>query len=393
MAVGSCQAFLPPSLSITSAFHGSKSHLLLQGHRWFPYVENYEEQQLRILWEKDPFQTTRSTVDHYLTNKTDPYLLRTFNTTSEWDFLFSRLYGGDTTQNGIHRVCSEDPATLNDKRRHFAIDVAYRGDSFCGWQTQPHNSKPSVQETVATRLTVLERELCNREISDKSTDTPSRRRQRARPRDDKPVDIRVCGRTDAGVSAIGQICRFRSHYMNMTAAIVQNHLDEGAQNGDVTWKILKVTQVGRAFHPTFTATCRGYAYMIDLESFPKRFANEELSRLNQLLDTIEGKELDYVSVSYGKLKTKTSKCTIYHARAVFVEAKDGSRALCIELVGNRFLRRMVRLLVATLLSLAFQRLSWSDNDLLDILSTRQRDLAARPAPPDGLIFAGAVFGY
>jgi tRNA U38,U39,U40 pseudouridine synthase TruA len=72
------------------------------------------------------------------------------------------------------------------------------------------------------------------------------------------------------------------------------------------------------------------------------------------------------------------------------------------LVGNRFLRRMIRILVATalreaLLMSLLQQQDDVDNDnntknrLVEILKSKDRRQAARPAPPQGLIFVGAVF--
>ena len=65
-------------------------------------------------------------------------------------------------------------------------------------------------------------------------------------------------------------------------------------------------------------------------------------------------------------------------------------AICFEIVGNRFLRRMVRILVATALREAYRENS-SDDALLHILSTKDRRQRSRAAPPDGLSFIKAEF--
>ncbi|KAK4396656.1 tRNA pseudouridine synthase A [Sesamum angolense] len=64
--------------------------------------------------------------------------------------------------------------------------------------------------------------------------------------------------------------------------------------------------------------------------------------------------------------------------------KDGTRAktMCIELVANRFLRKMVRVLVATAIR---EAAAGADDDaLLKLMDATCRRATAPPAPPDGL---------
>lgn len=68
------------------------------------------------------------------------------------------------------------------------------------------------------------------------------------------------------------------------------------------------------------------------------------------LIAIQGRELDYLAFSFGKVKTENTLCTLTTARARIVET-DSQRAVGIELVGDRFLRRMVRILVGKAISL------------------------------------------
>jgi tRNA pseudouridine(38-40) synthase len=267
--------------------------------------------------------------------------------------LFTPLY--DDTSKDLLEIQPYD----TDKKRHFLLTVAYRGSEFCGWERQINNVTPAVQQVLEDWLQELN--------------------------GDKKVDVRVAGRTDAGVHAIRQVCRFRT-FQELEADDVDRHMQNLPSD---SLRVTSVQRVSRAFHPTFGATCRAYVYMIDSWSDSM---TEHVNALNELLQTLEGKELDYIALSYGRLKTQDSLCTLYHARASLVEDTiTGRQSVCIELVGNRFLRRMVRLLVATVLRLALQQKQPSADALLDLIQTRDRLSILAPAPSDGLMFVGARF--
>ena len=261
------------------------------------------------------------------------------------------------------------PNEKQDKRKHFLLQIAYRGSNYCGWQTQPKNEGlPSVQETLENWLSTLE---------------------------GGRVDLRVCGRTDAGVHAIGQVARYRSHNPSLNVSQVLNHLSQIPGHSS-NLACLNALSVGKSFHPSFVAQSRAYVYLIDAGTAWR--TTDEIERLvrilNLQLQKLQGEELDYIALSYGRLKTQTSICKLFHAQAHLVQAiKTGNISICIELVGNRFLRRMVRILVSTtlLVSLRCERFSLDENALSNILHTQDRSNNAAAAPPNGLIFVGATF--
>lgn len=243
----------------------------------------------------------------------------------------------------------------------------------------------------------------------------------------------MAGRTDRGVSAIGQVCRFRTHRKDLTVAAINEYLTGRIRTTPGMTRSLGITEiakVSRAFHPTFSTSCRAYAYIIDVtpENVSKRNdrvtelwtperTEQQVALLSGMLQKLEGKALDYVGVSYGKVKTLDTICTLHHARAKLVQYNSRPpsssseaehpvprTAVCIELVGNRFLRRMVRLLVEAslrLVALAEQKMSESSgangiaesvatrDALLNLIEQRDRTMVGRPSPPDGLIFVGA----
>ncbi|CAJ1970265.1 unnamed protein product [Cylindrotheca closterium] len=332
--------------------------------RSVPYVETLAEQKSRELWEQEPFDHAERLIDRVLASdfpSNSPFLkkISDHSTTESSGFedLFLPLYG--TKDDGIWEKPIIDFGERKEKLKHFLIRVSYKGNQFCGWQIQRDNELPSVQGVLEDWL---------------------------QPLAERKKSIRVCGRTDAGVSAIAQVCRFRTA-LDLDAGDIAEHLQKLPSAGA---RVQQVVEVTRSFHPTFTATCRAYVYLIDCTPL-EGFNSEMLGILNQILQALEGKELDYIGLSYGRLKTETSLCTLHHARACLVSTDDESSAVCIELVGNRFLRRMVRLLVEAAVRITLAGDDPSDDVLLDEILKEDRRLIGNTAPANGLFFVGARF--
>lgn len=306
-------------------------------------------QRLRLMWDQSEFQSSANIVNTTIAG--EKIFLKPQHdaiASSYDDTMFAPLFGGSNT------LVSSDPTSDNKnlrmKKKAFALTIAYRGTDFCGWQTQVDNILPSVQESLETHLAVLQGDR---------------------------VDVRVCGRTDSGVSAIGQVCRYRT-LLDIDENVVQSHLDKFPMKSSL--QCVAVQRVSLKFHPSFGAKSRAYVYLID----PGFLSEDEVEGLSDILRELENKVLDYVAVSYGKVKTQSTECTLFSARA-FQEEKSG--ACVIQLVGNRFLRRMVRILVSTALMQVFRH----ETSLLPLLETKNRTVCAPPAPPHGLIFVAADF--
>lgn len=279
---------------------------------------------------------------------------------------FRRFYRGELDD----FVESPKNSKQDKQKRHtlsFRLDLAYRGTDFCGWQTQDQEQSnqpllPAVQDVVQAAL--------------------------------QDRNVRVAGRTDSGVHAVGQVARIRCE-ATMTADDLQKQLQEASARSG-SWACRRVMPVSHSFHPTFGATCRSYIYLVDANTHLERTFGDITRltlRLNALLAPLEGQSLAYIAFSYGRLKTKTSDCTLHHARARNLKI-DNQPVLAIELSGDRFLRRMVRILVASLFRLAAKEISnekFDPQSLRKLVQTKDRRQAAPAAPPEGLIFVSAAF--
>ncbi|KAI2509907.1 tRNA pseudouridine synthase [Fragilaria crotonensis] len=309
------------------------------------------EQRIRFLWSQQRFQTANNLVTGLIQGVPAGLKPGSYENDQLAGHLFASLFSSEP--NDCVKLKQLSPP-INDsfktKKRSFALTVAYLGSEFCGWQTQPNNTLPSVQASLEAHLALMQK--CR-------------------------VDVRVCGRTDAGVHAIGQVCRYRTE-LDIDSHDVQRHIDRFPfSNG---FRCLHVQRVSSKFHPGFGATCRAYAYVID----PHFVTAAEVDRLDTILRELEYKTLDYYGFSYGKVKTQSTNCTLYCARAISLE----NGGICIQLAGDRFLRRMVRLLCRRRSFLAFEQ---EPSSLIPRITALDRTLCSQAAPPDGLIFVTATY--
>ncbi|XP_065847831.1 uncharacterized protein [Euphorbia lathyris] len=304
----------------------------------------------------------------------------------------------------------------------FKIVLSYHGASFDGWQKQPDLN--TVQALVEKSLGRFVDEKKAQQLKDKC----------------KPLEgcAVVAGRTDKGVSALQQVCSFYTWRKDIRPHEIEDAINSSAPG---KLRVVSVSEVSRAFHPNFSAKWRRYLYIFPLNdgderesgveiedpenhSFDEKFNEETLEfderlieentdpsdpigkdevegvkkprsfsivRVNQLLQQLEGKLLSYRIFARDTKASRNvgppTECFIYHARAM--EARlpcsgdgEGRKVMCIELVANRFLRRMVRVLVAT--SIREAAAGAEDDALLKLMDASCRRASAPPAPPDGL---------
>ncbi|XP_050220213.1 uncharacterized protein LOC126670505 [Mercurialis annua] len=327
----------------------------------------------------------------------------------------------------VQYVCNKPELEKKDKfgrwaRLTFKIVLSYHGGSFDGWQKQPNLN--TVQSLVEASLGSFVDERKAQQL-----------KERCKPLEGSAL---VAGRTDKGVSALKQVCSFYTWRMDVKPHEIADAINSSAPG---KLRVVSVSEVSRAFHPNFSAKWRRYLYIFpindgeikeqilgneDLENFSsyqkfeeQRYGSGELiseeitddsipddinelegvkkprtfsvCRVNQLLQQLEGKLLSYKIFARDTKASRNvgppTECFIYHARAT--EARlpcpdhgEGRKVMCVELVANRFLRKMVRVLVAT--SIREAAAGGEDDALLKLMDATCRRASAPPAPPDGL---------
>ncbi|KAJ0523216.1 putative tRNA pseudouridine(38-40) synthase [Helianthus annuus] len=302
-------------------------------------------------------------------------------------------------------------------RMNFKIVMSYHGGSFDGWQKQPGLN--TVQEVVEKSLGKFVDERKAGLLKDKGLPLEG--------------NVVVAGRTDKGVTGFQQVCSFYTWREDVRPEDI-----EDAINSILPGKlmVISVSKVPRTFHPNFSAKWRRYMYIFplnagetgeedatitydgktsdqkfnfndtiieenlespidddknDAESIkkPTRF---KVSKVNKILQQLEGKLLSYKMFARDTKPARNTgpptECFIFHARATQVtlpiDAEKGEylETMCIELVANRFLRKMVRVLVAT--SIREAAAGADDDALIKLMDATCRRATAPPAPPDGL---------
>lgn len=458
MQAGKVLSFIPPllphirtsdpSTSWRPSKYETKIYMYTEENTYYASFKTEETQSdynLGLFWRrKKPFSAVESVMDmilnidhttHKSANKSSKIKkVSTFSSDHElnndtnvyFQHFFAPLYTSESSSSIpiLTNSSSQSPqSNPNTQQNSFLLSVAYRGNSFCGWQQQSEETpeNPSVQKTL---INILDPE-CNihhdtLKTSKDLMESNTHLKRKKIPKY-KPLDIRVCGRTDAGVHAAQQICRIRTR-KPVSELEIQNYINQhplSFVSQKLRLKCNYVSEVTSFFHPTFCATCRAYAYFIDISNNPTTFSNSpqngiprlkerHVPLLNSLFRSLERKSLDYYAYSYGKVKTETTICTLYHSRVSMFSHNDQNLVICIELVGDRFLRRMVRTLVSTAIREVLEQdrfnqtyLKWGHinntgnelklDRLVTLANTKQRNGTAKAAPPDGLIFMGAGF--
>jgi tRNA pseudouridine38-40 synthase len=320
------------------------------------------------------------------------------STRSVWSSMFRSRMTANATLAASARRYQSSSGKSKVRKRTFGLVLAYLGSSSCGWQRQPNDPRDSVQQLVEDALQQLL---------------------------GHSVDLRASGRTDAGVHAIGQVARFRTSRIDLTASDIQLYLNQHPfffMNGAKsiprarTIRCLGMQDLtidgSSKFHPSFGATQRSYVYLVEWKTPPREGVDRLVSDLNRLLQPLVGVKLDYYGLSHGTSHKQHYYCTLTQASAFPIplaedDAPAGSLPMLggvgIALTSDRFLRRMARILVATALDgcrnvtvipqAGVERSvrEVSESSLLRIIRSRDRSQASRPAPASGLVFVGAEF--
>ena len=234
--------------------------------------------------------------------------------------------------------------------------VSYDGTPFCGWQRQA--SGRSVQQCLEeAATTILRRETA----------------------------VTGAGRTDAGVHARAQGAHFDCEPIRdigrFTVSMNAVLPPEIAVYG--------VTEVHDSFHARFSAIRRSYRYTICLRKSPLLAGRSwqvtyrvDWNRLADETAALLG-EHDFTAFCSSGSGSRTAICTV--TAASIVREND---CMVFSIEANRFVYKMVRSIIGTLVDIGRGELRLSS---ADIIERKDRSLAGTTAPPDGLVLDNVIY--
>ncbi len=208
-----------------------------------------------------------------------------------------------------------------------------------------------------------------------------------------PVKFTVAGRTDAGVHAWGNVCHFDSP---LEADEIDCEKLQRAVNKMCRPKIVvrEVAVAPTGFDARFSASARRYRYTVLNRPVPDPFLHAtswhvedplDLRAMQLACDPLLG-EHDFSSFCRKPPKPTGSNIRRLHD-ARWLDLGDGRLRFDVE--ASSFCQQMVRSIVGTLVDVGLGRKR--AGDISWILRSKDRVLAASPAPPQGLCLWEVVY--
>lgn len=238
----------------------------------------------------------------------------------------------------------------------YLITIAYDGTNYNGWQIQPN--KITVQGVIESAIECV--------LGEK---TP----------------IFASGRTDAMVSAVGQVAHFDA----------QNLKNDFLGHVNALLPDIRITDLKRVddnFNARFDAKRKTYRYYFYTgkvnNPYLDKFASHvkyslNLGTMQTAIKCLNGAH-NFKSFCAMHSSVKDYDRVIYNA-----QLKQDGNLFVFEITGNGFLYNMVRIIVGTLIDIGRGKITAS---MSDIISARDRNMAGKTAEAKGLVLQSVDYG-
>jgi len=246
--------------------------------------------------------------------------------------------------------------------QRIAMVLEYDGRGLCGWQRQDNG--PTVQEYLETALARIE---------------------------GKPVHSHAAGRTDAGVHAEAMLvhtdvsedrsCHSPKAYVHGVNQYLPGQI-----------RVLDMRAVSRAFHARFDCRERAYRYQIWNRTTAPAIHRWRHWWMPRPLDLpMMQQAAQYLTGRHDFSSFRASGCQASSPIRELHELRIERHGVCVELHfrANAFLYHMVRNIVGSLVRVGIGK--WPSERIPELLSAKDRTLAADTAPAWGLYFTHAVY--
>ena len=245
--------------------------------------------------------------------------------------------------------------------RTFLATLQYDGAGFVGWQRQAAGR--SIQGEFER---VLERLFARRTVA------------------------HAAGRTDAGVHSVGQGVSF-SGPVNWTESALHRALNALLPRD--CW-VAAVHPMQPGFHARKSALSRRYRYDIGFDDeSASPFRRHHEWALGRPLDVALMRAAAAVILGEHDFRAFAAKADKPHYRCRIMladwEDRPAGRGVSFHVEADRFLQRMVRMLVGTMVDIGTGRRPPAD--MTTLLARHDNQSTSAPAPPEGLYFASVLY--
>ena len=235
---------------------------------------------------------------------------------------------------------------------NYLLKVCYDGANYNGWQIQPN------QKTVQGELELALKQIFKTEI--------------------KTV---ASGRTDTGVSALGQTVNFFADQKFKEYSLL-GYLNTILPE-DI--RVLDVKVVSEDFNARFDAKQKTYAYNFYLSRISKPYLDKFATRVGYNLDmAVLEKELkslvgtyDFTSLSSADTQTVSKVRTIYDVSIV----RNGD-VYTVTFTGSGFLKNMIRVIMGTAFDIARGKIKHTFHQIIEL---KDRKFGGKTAAAVGLV--------
>jgi tRNA pseudouridine38-40 synthase len=240
-----------------------------------------------------------------------------------------------------------------------ALGVEYDGGDFNGWQSQP--DVPNVQDALQAALSAIAGES---------------------------IRVIAAGRTDTGVHGIEQVVHFDTEVIRNTSAWVRGANALLPKSVAVLW----AQEVSLDFHARFSAQSRSYRYLLLNRPVRSALQHKKMGWVHAPLDLAAMQtaanyllgEHDFSAFRAAECQAKSPIKNI--SRLHISQSGD---VITVEITAGAFLHHMVRNIVGCLVYVGKGK--YPPTWLADVLSSRQRSLAAPTFSPDGLYLSHILY--
>ncbi|HSX12868.1 MAG TPA: tRNA pseudouridine(38-40) synthase TruA [Chlamydiales bacterium] len=242
-------------------------------------------------------------------------------------------------------------------KHHFHAIVAYDGTNYFGWQAT--KSGPSIQKSLAIAIEKVTQEK---------------------------VIPEAASRTDRGVHAEGQSISF------VLSKPWDPHRLKRAMNTylppDI--RVRQLNETFKDFHPTIQAVAKVYNYRLSLTPFQIPFDRLYAWHFPRPIDREvmeKSAALLLGSHNFSSFTSRADKrpvCTLFSIETTYLD-----RTFQISLKGDRFLYKMARTIVGTLIYIGAGKLPI--DIIVELLSCPDRRNAGMTAPAHGLFLSSVIY--